>query len=207
MSRESGAAAKLKDPADASSGGTHPVFADRRKTLQTLDQASRQQRKIVITVQRTSSVDDPTLDDVCEIGVLAGILDFIHLDDGMAKALVQVHRRVAIKDLINEAEGCIANVEDLDEWPIPEAPDLIRTTVANFASYAERNNINIPQSLLPLGQVRDPDLVADVVGKRIRNPGWVADIIADKRTFLSDIGDVCNGPILLQNCLEEQSEP
>jgi len=168
-------------------GGTYPVFAGRPKTLQALDQASKQQREIVITVQRTSSVDDPTLNDVYEIGVLAGILDLVHLGDGTVKALVQVHRRVAVKDFINEGSTYLVNVEDVNEGPIPEAPDLIRTAVANFASYAERNNIEIPQILSPLGQVRDPDLVADVVSKRTRNPGWVADVIAGRITL--PIGD------------------
>jgi len=179
-------------------GGTYPVFAGRPKTLQALDRASKQQREIVITVQRTSSVDDPTLNDVYEIGVLAGILDLVHLDGGTVKALVQVHRRVAIKDFINEAEGYIANVEDLNEGPIPEAPDLIRTVIVHFAGYAERNKISIPQILLPLGEVPDPDLVADVVIKRTRNPGWVADIIAgcmklpigDKQSLLATLDPV-----------------
>ncbi|MCK1266656.1 hypothetical protein IVB44_17840 [Bradyrhizobium sp. 49] len=42
------------------------------ETLHALNQASRQQREIVIAVQKTSSVDDPILDDIHHIGVLGG---------------------------------------------------------------------------------------------------------------------------------------
>ncbi|MCK1387343.1 LON peptidase substrate-binding domain-containing protein [Bradyrhizobium sp. 21] len=159
-------------------GATYPVFAGRPKTLQALNQASKQQREIVIAVQKASSVDDPTLNDIYSIGVLAGIRDLVHLHDGTVKALVQIHRRVAIKDFINESESFIACVQDVNEGAITEAPDLIRMTVAQFASYAGRHNVNIPQILMPLGGVRDPDLIADVVSKQTSDPGWVADIIA-----------------------------
>jgi ATP-dependent Lon protease len=180
-------------------GGTYPVFAGRAKTLEALDQASKQQREIVIAVQKTSSVDDPALDDIYEIGVVAGIFDLVRLDDGTVKALVQVHRRVAVRAFLDEAGAYIADVENLSEGPIPEAPDLIRTAVARFAAYADRNNMQMPPSLVQaLLQVRDPDLVADVVSKRTRNPGWVADIIAacmtlpisDKQNLLATLDPV-----------------
>ena len=181
-------------------GATYPVFAGRARTLQALNHASKQQRELVVAVQKTLAVDDPSLDDIYEIAVIAGILDLVHLHDGTVKALLQVHRRVAVKGFLGEAEGYVADVEDLSEGPIPEAPELIRTTVALFAAHAETHNIRLPQAfqLQPLDQVRDPNLLADLVVRRIGNPGWVADIIAacmtlpisDKQILLSALDPI-----------------
>lgn len=179
-------------------GATYPVFAGRAKTLHALSQASKQQREIVIAVQRPPVVEDPSLDDIYHIAVLAGIRDLVHLHDGTVKALVQIHRRVAIKDFMGESEGYVASVEDVNEGAITEAPDLIRMAVARFASYAERHNINIPQILLPLGGVRDPDIIANVVSKQTSDPGWIADIMAgclklsieDKQSVLATLDPV-----------------
>ncbi|RXH16570.1 hypothetical protein EAS56_06145 [Bradyrhizobium guangzhouense] len=160
-------------------GATYPLFTGRPKTLQALSHASKQQREIAIVAQRIASVDDPTLDEVYHIGALAGIRDLVRLPDGTVKALVQIHRRVAIKDFSNESEGYSAIVEDVDEGAITEAPELIRMAVARFVSYAERRNIAIPQILLPPGGVRDPNVIADTVSKFTSDPGWVADILAN----------------------------
>lgn len=160
-------------------GATYPLFTGRPKTLQALSHASKQQREIVIVAQRIASVDDPTLDEIYHVGVLAGIRDLVRLPDGTVKALVQIHRRVVVKNFSNEPEGYSASIEDVDEGAITEAPELIRMTVGRFVSYAERHDIAIPQILLPPGGVRDPNVVADTVSKFTSDPGWVADILAN----------------------------
>ena len=153
-------------------GATIPFFAGRARTLQALDLASQRQREVVIAIQKTSAMDEPGLADVYDIGVLAGVLDLIHLGDGTVKVLTQIYRRVAIRGFVSEASGYLADIENISAGPIPDAPDLIRTAIAHFTTYAERHTIRLPQALQPwlLGQVREPDLVADIVVRQIRDP-------------------------------------
>jgi len=181
-------------------GATIPFFAGRARTLQALDLASRRQREVVIAIQKTSAMDEPGLADVYDIGVLAGVLDLIHLGDGTVKVLTQIYRRVAIRGFVGEASGYLADIENISAGPIPDAPDLIRAAIAHFTTYAERHTIRLPQALQPwlLGQVREPDLVADIVVRQIRDPGRVADIIAahiklpiqDKQALLATLDPV-----------------
>jgi ATP-dependent Lon protease len=177
-----------------------PLFVGRQKTIRALDRAFQRQREVVIAIQKTSGVDEPGRDDVYDIGVLAGVLDLIHMGDGTVKVLTQIYRRVAISNFFGDPSGYIAEVNDLSEGPIPDAPDLIRTAIAHFTTYAEKHDLRIPQALLPslFGQVREPDMVADLVARQVRDPGRVADIIAaqiklpipDKQALLATLDPV-----------------
>jgi len=159
-------------------GATYPLFVGRAKTVGALEQAFRRQREVVIAIQRSSAVDEPGVDDVYEIGVIAGVVDLANLPDGTRKVLTQIHRRVAIRGFVGDEGGYIAEIEHLSAGPIPDAPDLIRTAIAHFAAYAERHAIPLPRALqLPTDEVRAPVLVPDIVSGQIRDPGRLADII------------------------------
>jgi ATP-dependent Lon protease len=197
-------------------GAIIPLFAGRAKTIQALDLASRHQRQIVIAIQRSSIVDEPSLPDVYDIGVLAGILDLEQLGDGTVKVLTQIYRRVAITGFASDARGYLAAVEEISAGPILDAPDLIRTAMARFRTYAERQNLPLPADFQlrslnqlvarlpqpappqPLEKILDPDLFAGAFVRQIRDPGRVADIIAanielpipDKQVLLATLDPV-----------------
>src|SRR5882757_8594336 len=81
---------------------TFPLFVGRPKSVQALDHAFERQREVVLVVQKDSAVDEPAFDDICEMAVLAGILDLVRLPDGTLKVMVQAHRRVAIRRFFGE---------------------------------------------------------------------------------------------------------
>ncbi len=76
---------------------TYPLFVGREKTIQALNQAFERRREVVIAIQRQSGIDEPGLEDVYEIGVVAQLLEIERLHDGTLKVLTQVRRRVAIR--------------------------------------------------------------------------------------------------------------
>ena len=56
---------------------TYPIFVGQEKTIHALDHAFRRQREVVLAIQKQSGVDEPGIDDVFEVGVLAGVLDLV----------------------------------------------------------------------------------------------------------------------------------
>jgi ATP-dependent Lon protease len=125
---------------------TYPLFVGREKTIQALNQAFERQREVVIAIQKRSGVDEPGFEDVHEIGVLAQLLEIERLGDGTLKVLTQVRRRVAIRRFVGESGAFQAEVADVNEGPIPEAPELIRSAAKRFESYAAtRSEIRLSQ--------------------------------------------------------------
>jgi ATP-dependent Lon protease len=144
-----------------------PLFVGRPKTIQALDQAFQRQREVVLAVQKDSALDEPGLDDLCEIGVLAGILDLIWLTDSTLKVMVQAHRRVAIGSFVGETGAYLAEIADVSEGPIPAAPDLVENSVARFTTYATARGISASPLL---NQIRDPGRVADIISTHLAVP-------------------------------------
>jgi ATP-dependent Lon protease len=148
----------------------YPLFVGREKTMQALNQAFERQREVVLAIQRQSGVDEPGLEDLYEIGVLAQLLEVERLGDGTLKVLTQVRRRVAIRRFVGESGAFQAEVVDVSEGPIPEAPELIQAAVRRFETYAAAREIRFSQIWPPLDQTRDPGRVADIISSHMTLP-------------------------------------
>jgi len=163
---------------------TYPLFVGRPKTMQALDQAFGRQREVVLAVQKDSGVDEPGFEDIHQIGVIAQLIELEPLPDGTLKVLTQVNRRVLIHRFVGETGAFQADVTDLGEGPIPDAPELILRAVKRFERYAAARDILIPGIWPQLEQTRDPGRVADIIATRMRLP------IADKQGLLATIDPV-----------------
>jgi ATP-dependent Lon protease len=163
---------------------TYPLFVGRQKSMQALNHAFERQREVVLAIQKESGVDEPGLDDVYEIGVLAKLLELRQMDGGTLKVLVQAYRRIVIRGFIAETGAFQAEIADISEGPIPDAPFLIKRAVSRFQSYAVEREIRIPPISPPLDQTRDPGRVADIISAYVPLP------IGDKQSLLATLDPV-----------------
>jgi ATP-dependent Lon protease len=163
---------------------TFPLFVGRAKTIHALDHAFQRQREVVLAVQKQAGVDEPGIDDVCNIGVLAGILDMVRLGDGTAKVLTQAYRRIEIRRLFGETGAYLADIADISEGPIPHAPELIQSAVARFKAYATAHDISAAYGWPLLDQLRDPGRVADIICTHVKLP------IAEKQALLATLDPI-----------------
>jgi ATP-dependent Lon protease len=164
--------------------GTYQLFVGREKTMQALTLAFERKREVVLAIQKQSGVDEPGLEDVYEIGVLAQLLEVERMADGTLKVLTQARRRVAIRRFVGEGGAFQAEVADVSEGPIPEARDLIQRTAKRFESYAVPRGIPLSQIWPPLDQTRDPGRVADIIATHMMLP------IGDKQNLLATLDPV-----------------
>ena len=146
-----------------------PLFIGRQKTMQALERAFERQREIVLVVQKDFATDDPTADDIHQIGGLATLLEVQRLPDDTMKALVQIDRRVAIRGFIGETGAYQAEIADINEGPIPDAPELVQRAVGRFKSYATGRDIRVT-TWPSLDGVGDPGKVADVICQHLPLP-------------------------------------
>jgi len=163
---------------------TYPLFVGRDRTRQAINRAFEGQREIVLAIQRDSGADEPGFRDVYEIGVLAQLLQIERLDNGTLKVMAQGRRRVTIRRFVVESGAFEADVEEVSEGPIIDAPELIQSAVRGFESYAVPREIRVSQIWPPLDQTRDPGRVADIICSFLPLP------IADKQQLLATLDPV-----------------
>ncbi|HMI10240.1 MAG TPA: LON peptidase substrate-binding domain-containing protein [Bradyrhizobium sp.] len=161
-----------------------PMFAWREKTLRALNHAFERHREVVLAVQRQAAVDEPGLEDIHEIGVLARVIQSDRQDDGTMRVFVEAHRRVVICRFLGAMDAFEAEISDLSEGPVPYAPDLILRAIALFERYAAARQIQMRQTWPTLRQTRDPGRAGDMIATYMTLP------ISHKQSLLATLDPV-----------------
>ena len=163
---------------------TFPLFVGREKTRQALQRAFAGPREVVLAVQKDAAVDDPKFDDLYEVGTLARLMEVERLTDDTLKVLVQVQRRVTISRFVGEHGAFLADIADVAEGSIPDAPDLIGLAVERFRAYAATHDVRMVATVPPLDQIRDPGRLADVIASQLVVP------LRSRQAVLATLGPV-----------------
>src|SRR5687767_15408217 len=73
-----------------------PLFVGRPKSIKALDAAMDAGKHILLVAQKQAAKDDPSADDLYEIGSVATVLQMLKLPDGTVKVLVEGTQRARI---------------------------------------------------------------------------------------------------------------
>ena len=123
-----------------------PLFVGREKSVRALEEVMRDDKQILLASQKDASRDDPTADEIFEIGAVANVLQLLKLPDGTVKVLVEGKSRARIlgyTDRTEFFEGRAALLEEtVDEPAAVEA--LVRSIAGEFEKYVKLNK-NVPQ--------------------------------------------------------------
>ena len=163
-----------------------PLFVGREKSVQALEEVMKEDKQILLIAQKNAGDDEPTTDDIYEIGTIASVLQLLKLPDGTVKVLVEGSQRARALGYTDREEFFEARAELIDE-DVPdnhELEALCRSVVAQFEQYVKLNKKIPPEVLVQANQIDEPSKLADTVASHI------ALKIADKQELLAilDIG-------------------
>ena len=161
-----------------------PLFVGRDKSIRALDGAMQIGKQVVLVAQKRADVDEPTVEDLYQIGTMATILQLLKLPDGTVKVLVEGGDRVALSS-ITEDDFFSARVEvlqeDVDDGST-EVEVLQRSIVSQFESYVKLNKKVPPEILTSLAGIDQPGRLADTAAAHM------ALKLADKQKVLEIVG-------------------
>ena len=90
------------------------LFVGREKSIFSLEDALRSNKKIFLIAQNSPSNEEPTIKDLPSIGTISTLLQMIKLPDGTVKILVEGIQRAKLDD-ISTSEGYFAEIEKIEE--------------------------------------------------------------------------------------------
>ena len=153
-----------------------PLFVGREKSIHALDAAMQDNKQILLVAQKSADIDDPTIDDVHEIGTLATILQLLKLPDGTIKVLVEGTRRAKVTGLIETDDFFVANyilLEDVhtkegqaeagSEEDGREIEILSRSILSVFDQYVKLNKKVPAEILTSLAGIDEPSRLSDTI--------------------------------------------
>ncbi|GGA75706.1 Lon protease [Neiella marina] len=142
-----------------------PLFVGREKSIQCLEAAMEQDKQIFLVAQKDASTEEPSKDDVYQVGTIASILQLLKLPDGTVKVLVEGSRRAKLDSFLQEEPFFSATVAEVAELEPPEREleVLIRSTISQFEGYVKLNKKIPPEVLTSLQGIEEASRMADTM--------------------------------------------
>ena len=157
-----------------------PLFVGREKSIAALEEVMREDKRILLVAQKNASDDDPSPEQMYDVGTVGSILQLLKLPDGTVKVLVEGLERATIDEYTDreeffEARATIMAVTDEDG---EETEALARTAVTQFESYVKLNKKVPQEAVASITQIEDFAKLADSIAAHL------AIKIAEKQDLL-----------------------
>ena len=163
-----------------------PLFVGREKSIVALEQAMQKGKHIVLVAQHDAAKEEPGLEDIYQVGVLANILQLLKLPDGTVKVLVEGMQRIELTR-VEESDCFISLVRPmpLDAADPDEEKVAVRTLLTEFESYSKINSKVAPEAMGQLRSIKDLGRLLDTIA------GFLELKIEDKQYLLEtdDLND------------------
>ncbi len=160
-----------------------PLFVGRDKSVVALEKAMAADKEIFLVAQLDPAEDDPSADDLFDIGVTAQIMQLLKLPDGTVRVLVEGKQRAKLSELHdrgdNYVEASVALIEEATAEG-PEATALMRSVAEQFENYSKLNKKMPAETAVQLSEIDSPSALADAVAANIQLK------VSDKQTLLTE---------------------
>lgn len=146
-----------------------PLFVGRPKSIKALENAMEAGKGILLVAQKSAAKDEPSAEDLYDVGCIANILQMLKLPDGTIKVLVEGVRRAQIDSVDDLRSVFVAKVTP---QPIPEAGNneleaMRRAIIAQFDQYVKLNKKIPPEVLASLSGIDEAGRLADTIAAHL----------------------------------------
>ncbi len=157
-----------------------PLFVGREKSIRALQEVVENDQNIILATQKNASIEDPTQEDIFDVGTLGTVLQLLKLPDGTVKVLIEGVERVKIEEFLKnedyiEAEAVVLPEKNGDGT---ELEALSRAVLSQFEEYVKLSKKTPPEVLVAVNQIEDYGKLADTIASHL------ALKIADKQALL-----------------------
>ncbi len=177
-----------------------PLFVGRERSMGALEHAMQDNKQVLLVAQRNASDDQPSVDDLYQVGTVSNILQLLKLPDGTIKVLVEGSYRAAILAIDDDEEFAVASVRQIeaDLLPSKDAAALVKATVEQFERYVGLSKKVPSEVLTSLSGIDEPGRLADTIsahmGVDLEEKQRILEI-ADVRGRLEHLQSLMDGEI------------
>ncbi len=142
-----------------------PLFVGREKSKMALERAMAEEKKILLSCQKKSDIDDPGISDINTVGTLANILQLVTLPDGTVKLLVEGESRVDLLEIRSNdyftADYCVLTETHNEEDK--EIKALRRTLLSQVEDYVKITKKVPAEVVTTLASIKEPGRLVDTI--------------------------------------------
>lgn len=146
-----------------------PLFVGRPKSIKALEIAMEAGKSILLVAQKSAAKDEPSAEDLYDIGCIANILQMLKLPDGTVKVLVEGTQRARLDRIEEQKTLFVAEVTPVanDERGTHEVEAMRRAIISQFDQYVKLNKKIPPEILTSLSGIEEAGRLADTIAAHL----------------------------------------
>ncbi len=146
-----------------------PLFVGRPKSIKALENAMEAGKSILLVAQKSAAKDEPSAEDLYDIGCTANILQMLKLPDGTIKVLVEGVQRARLDSVEDLRSVFMARVTPIAQPDTGnnEVEAMRRAIIAQFDQYVKLNKKIPPEILTSLSGIEEPGRLADTIAAHL----------------------------------------
>ncbi|WP_298625868.1 LON peptidase substrate-binding domain-containing protein, partial [uncultured Zoogloea sp.] len=146
-----------------------PLFVGRPKSIKALENAMEAGKSILLVAQKSAAKDEPSADDLYDLGCIANILQMLKLPDGTVKVLVEGVQRARVVSVEDLRTLFVAKAQPMPaaETPDNEVEAMRRAIISQFDQYVKLNKKIPPEILSSLSGIEEPGRLADTIAAHL----------------------------------------
>jgi len=159
-----------------------PLFVGRDKSVAALEAAMEASKDIFLLAQLDPACDDPSGDDLYDVGVVAQVLQLLKLPDGTVRVLVEGTHRANLSALRDEQGYVLAEValEEPETVAGSDVTALMRQVIEQFGEYAKLNKKLGEDANVDVSDIDDAGDLADTIAAALNAK------VSDKQALLTE---------------------
>ncbi|KAA9340789.1 endopeptidase La [Adhaeribacter soli] len=178
-----------------------PITVSRKKSIRLVRKAYRGDKIVGVVAQKNTAADDPTSEDLFQVGTMAKILKMLVLPDGNTTIIIQGQSRFKIEKVLQEVPFLTAQVshckEDFPNKNSREVKALVQS-LKDAAAKMLKLNPEIPQEAqIALDNIDSPGFLTHFLSSNINVE------VAQKQKLLEINDGVERGTTLLELMMKE----
>ena len=147
-----------------------PFIVGRESSVRALEQSlATAQKRIFLSAQKDPRIDDPVRDDICDLGVVATVIQNLKLPNGNVRVMVEGVQRGKIVDVVDTDGALNVEVETFEvNYPMSEELRVYMSKVLSaFEQYAKMSHHLAFEGLMSTLKLDNPDRVADILSAHL----------------------------------------
>jgi len=148
-----------------------PLAVGQERSIELVNDVLAGSRQLVMLASRDGAIEQPSPDQLFDVGVVGNVARMIKVPDGTLRILVQGAQRVRIDGLVRERPYLVAEISELPdvlEAPANELEALKRNVQQTFGSIVEEVPY-LPEELqLAVANIDDPGALSNLIAGALR---------------------------------------
>jgi len=177
-----------------------PITVGRDKSIRAVNDAYKTDKLIGVTAQKDSSVEDPEIKDLENVGTIAKIIKLIKMPDGGTTVIIQGKSRFCMESIVSEDPYFRAKIKSLlDEEPPKDADfEAYVANIKEMAAEIIQLSPNIPsEASIILRNIESPSFLIHFVSGNLNTD------IKDKQRLL-ELNNIRERANLLMELLQKE---